>query len=282
MPELVEKGYLYIAQPPLYKVARGKSSVYLKDEAAMENYLIEQGIEDVILTLESGEQMSGSDLLDLINQARKCRDLIDAVARQHAKAVVEQVAIAGALSEEVLNDPVLGPQAADFVARRLDGMASETERGWRGEILPDFSLRFTREVRGVTEVQSVDSHLIHSAEARQLNAMKQTLQDTYSKAARLNYKDKDQTINSPMELLNAVLAIGKRGLTMQRYKGLGEMNPDQLWETTLDTGARTLLQVKVNHGDEADEVFSTLMGDVVEPRRDFIQKNALNVRVLDA
>jgi len=281
MPELVEKGYLYIAQPPLYKVSRGKSSVYLKDEAAMEDYLIEQGIEDVVLTLANGEQRIGKDLLLLINKARICRDLIDAIARPTTISVLEQVAIAGALSEDVLNDPQKGPEAADFVAKRLDAMSSETERGWSGEILPDFSIKFSREVRGVTENLHIDSNLIHSSQADRLNEMREELGEVYGTASTFAYKDSTQVINSPLELLNAVLTIGKKGLSMQRYKGLGEMNPDQLWETTLDSDARTLLQVKVNHGDEADEVFSTLMGDVVEPRRDFIQQNALKVRTLD-
>ncbi len=281
MPELIEKGYLYIAQPPLYKVARGKSSVYLKDETAMEEYLIEQGLEDAVLTLASGEQRSGQDLLQLVNNARHCRDLINNIARQHTKAILEQVAIAGALNDELLSDPEKGPKAAAFVAERLDAMSSETERGWVGEILPDFSLKFSREVRGVTEVQLVDTNMIHSSEGNRLDQMKDQLQETYVKQCSFTYKDKTQKINSPVELLDAVLAIGRKGLSMQRYKGLGEMNPEQLWETTLDSEARTLLQVKVNHGDEADEVFSTLMGDVVEPRRDFIQSNALKVRVLD-
>jgi DNA gyrase subunit B len=198
------------------------------------------------------------------------------------RAVVEQVAIAGALSDDVLSDAARGPEAAAFVARRLDAISSETERGWKGEILPDFSLKFSREVRGVTEVQLVDSNLIHSAEARQLNAMKEELQAIYTKPSVFIHKDKRQTINSPLDLMEAVTTLGKRGLTIQRYKGLGEMNPEQLWETTLDHEARTLLQVKINHGDEADEVFSTLMGDVVEPRRNFIQDNALKVSFLDA
>jgi len=282
MPELIEKGYLYIAQPPLYRVARGKSSVYLKDETAMEEYLIEQGMEDVVLTLDNGEQRSGQDLLALINNARHFRDLIDAISRQHTKPVLEQVAIAGALNDAVLSDSQKGPEAANFVAKRLDAMSSETERGWRGEILADFSLRFARDVRGVTEVQHIDSNLINSSEAAALDNLKEELQEIYAKSASFAHKDQVQTINSPLELLDAVLTIGRKGLTMQRYKGLGEMNPEQLWETTLDSEARTLLQVKVNHGDEADEVFSTLMGDVVEPRRDFIQQNALKVRVLDA
>ncbi|MCR9212769.1 MAG: DNA topoisomerase (ATP-hydrolyzing) subunit B [Proteobacteria bacterium] len=281
MRELIEKGYLYIAQPPLYKVTRGKSSVYLKDQQAMDDYLIEQGIEDVVLELASGEQRTGPDLLELITRARQARDLIDAIARVHNRPVVEQVAIAGALSDEVLRDPVRGPEAAEFVANRLDAISSETERGWVGEILPDFSLKFSREVRGVTEVQLVDSNLIHSAEARQLDMMKDELASIYSTPSTFIHKDKRDTINSPLELMEAVLSLGKRGLTMQRYKGLGEMNPDQLWETTLDSEARTLLQVKINHGDEADEVFSTLMGDVVEPRRNFIQDNALKVKFLD-
>ena len=282
MPEIIEKGYLYIAQPPLYRVARGKSSVYLKDEAAMEEYLIQQGLDESVLTLANGEQRSGQDLLELIQRARQCRDLVDSIARQHTKGVVEQVAIAGALNDQLLGDPVEGPKAAAFVAARLDFMSSETERGWVGEILPDFSLKFSRVVRGVTEVQLVDSNMIYSSEAQRLDAMKEELQEVYVKQCTFMNKDKTQVINSPLELLEAVLTIGRKGLSMQRYKGLGEMNPDQLWETTLDSEARTLLQVKVNHGDEADEVFSTLMGDVVEPRRDFIQKNALKVRVLDA
>ncbi|MAL79227.1 MAG: DNA topoisomerase (ATP-hydrolyzing) subunit B [Sneathiella sp.] len=282
MPELVERGYLYIAQPPLYKVTKGKSSVYLKDQKAMDDYLIDQGMEEVVLELASGEQRSGEDLRALVGRARQARDLIDAIARVQNRAVVEQVAIAGALSDDVLSDAARGPEAAAFVARRLDAISSETERGWKGEILPDFSLKFSREVRGVTEVQLVDSNLIHSAEARQLNAMKEELQAIYTKPSVFIHKDKRQTINSPLDLMEAVTTLGKRGLTIQRYKGLGEMNPEQLWETTLDHEARTLLQVKINHGDEADEVFSTLMGDVVEPRRNFIQDNALKVSFLDA
>ena len=159
MPELIEKGYLYIAQPPLYKVARGKSSVYLKDETAMEEYLIEQGLEDAVLTLANGEQRSGQDLLQLVNDARHCRDLINNIARQHTKAVLEQVAIAGALNDELLSDADKGPKAAAFVAERLDAMSSETERGWVGEILPDFSLKFSREVRGVTGSTDPPDHL---------------------------------------------------------------------------------------------------------------------------
>ena len=282
MPELVEKGYLYIAQPPLYKVTKGKSSVYLKDQKAMDDYLIEQGMEDVILELASGEQRGGEDLRSLVNSARQARDLIDAIARVQNRAVVEQVAIAGALNDEVLSDPVRGPEAAAFIARRLDAISSETERGWTGEVLPDFGLKFSREVRGVTEVRIVDSNLINSAEARQLDLMKDELRAIYAQSSVFIHKDKREIINSPLDLMEAVTNLGKRGLTIQRYKGLGEMNPEQLWETTLDPEARTLLQVRINHGDEADEVFATLMGDVVEPRRNFIQDNALNVSFLDA
>ncbi len=281
MPELVEKGYLYIAQPPLYKVTKGKSSVYLKDQQAMDDYLIDQGMEEVVLELASGEQRSGEDLRALVARARQARNLIEAIARLQNRAVVEQVAIAGALNDEVLSDPVRGPEAAKFVAERLDGISSETERGWTGEVLPDFSLKFSREVRGVTEVQMVDNNLIHSAEARQLDLMKEELHTIYAQPSVFIHKDKRQVIYSPLELMESVTNLGKRGLAIQRYKGLGEMNPEQLWETTLDHEARTLLQVRINHGDEADEVFSTLMGDVVEPRRNFIQDNALKVSFLD-
>ena len=282
MPELVERGYLYIAQPPLYKVTKGKSSVYLKDQKAMDDYLIDQGMEEVILELASGEQRNGEDLRAMVSRARQARDLIESIARIQNRPVVEQVAIVGALSDELLSDSVRGPEAVATVAKRLDAISSETERGWTGEILPDFSLKFSREVRGVTEVQIVDSNLIHSAEARQLDSMKDELQTIYAQSSVFIHKDKRLTINSPIDLMEAITTLGKRGLSIQRYKGLGEMNPEQLWETTLDHEARTLLQVKINHGDEADEVFSTLMGDVVEPRRIFIQDNALKVSFLDA
>jgi len=282
MREIIEGGYLYIAQPPLYKVSRGKSERYVKDEASLEDYLIDGGLEDAVLTLHTGEQRAGADLRALVDHARRCRSVLDAVSQKYDRDVVEQTAIAGALSPAVLSDPEQAVPAAQYVAKRLDQLSPPIERGWLGEPTPDGGLKFTRVLRGVTEVQAIDGPLIRSAEARKLDEQANELQEAYLKRAVLTRKDEEHEVRSPTQLLNLVLGFGRKGLAIQRYKGLGEMNPNQLWETTLDPGARTLLQVKVSHADEADEMFSTLMGDVVEPRREFIQANALNVANLDA
>ena len=281
MPELIERGHLFIAQPPLYKAARGKSERYLKDERELENNLVEEGIKDAVLTLSSGESMAGADLAHLIERARAARVALENFPRHYPRFVLEQAAIAGALNPEMLSDPEKAKDAAAYIARRLDSMSEETERGWRGEPTPDGGLKFRREVRGVTETIAIDGALIGSADARKLDRMAAELQTTYLKASGLARKDDMREIRAPTQLLDAILEWGRRGLSLQRYKGLGEMNPNQLWETTLDENARTLLQVKVEHADEADDLFAKLMGDVVEPRREFIQDNALNVVNLD-
>ena len=201
--------------------------------------------------------------------------------RVTSQAVIEQAAIAGALNPDILADTEKGLGAADYIARRLDAVSPPLERGWTGEPTADGGLAFTRRLRGVTERHVIDGPLIKSAEARKLDALAIELQTVYMKTGTFVVKDKETQISSPTELFAAVLEAGRKGVTIQRYKGLGEMNPDQLWETTLDPEARTLLQVKINHADEADEIFSTLMGDVVEPRREFIQENALKVANLD-
>jgi len=281
MQPIIEAGYLYIAQPPLYKVKRGASEVYLKDEAALEEYLVQAGLEDAVLVSHDGSQRSGSDLRALVDDARTCRQLLQSLARRYAQRVVEQTAIAGALNPDVLADPTQARAAADYVARRLNVLAVENERNWTGEPTEDGGLRFTRRVRGVTESHVIDGPLIRSAEARKLDRLAPQLQAVYGHPARFRRKDAESLVQSPTSLLETVLALGKKGLTMQRYKGLGEMNPQQLWETTLDRNVRALLQVKVGQADDADGVFATLMGDIVEPRRDFIQSNALNVANLD-
>ncbi len=193
-----------------------------------------------------------------------------AQARQRTAAVSEQK-LPGELAR----------QAAEYIVRRLDFVSTPLERGWSGEPTPDGGLAFTRRLRGVQERHVIDGPLMKSAEARKLDVLADELQAIYQRPGTLVAKDKETPISAPTELFAAVLEAGRRGVTIQRYKGLGEMNPDQLWETTLDPEARTLLQVRVNHADEADEIFSTLMGDVVEPRRDFIQDNALKVANLD-
>jgi DNA gyrase subunit B len=282
MPELIEKGHLYIAQPPLFRVARGKAERYLKDQRALDGYLIEAGIDGVVLRLGDGQQIGAEDLRRLVDQANTARGLMQPLIKKVGNtAVVEQAAIAGALNPEIIPDQGRAAEAAHYIGRRLDSLSPSEERGWVGAAEPDGGLAFTRRLRGVSTSHVIDGPLIRSAESHRLDAMAGDLQQVYGKHATLVAKDKETVISGPLGLIEAVTDLGRRGLTQQRYKGLGEMNPEQLWVTTLDPEARTLLQVRVSHVDEAEEVFSTLMGDVVEPRRDFIQQNALSVANLD-
>ncbi len=281
MHDLIAKGYLYIAQPPLYRASRGKSEVYLKDDRALDDYLEENGLVEAVLTLHDGRQMAGPQLRELVEEARHVKGLINAITRRVPHRVLEQVAIAGAFAPYVLDDPTRAGEAAAYLARRIDALEVPTERGWQGRASEGGGLVFTRTLRGVTEVHVVDAALIRSAEARKLDEMAERLQGNYVKHAEFASKDKKTRVTGPIGLFEAVLEAGRKGVTIQRYKGLGEMNPEQLWHTTLDPEARALLQVKMQHMDEADQVFSTLMGDVVEPRRDFITKNALKVANLD-
>jgi DNA gyrase subunit B len=279
MPDLIEAGHLYIAQPPLYKVARGKSEVYLKDQAALEDYLVQTGIEGATLRLGTGEDITGADLARVVEEARAVRRILQAFPTLYPAHIIEQAAIAGALVAGRVDADAQG--VADRVAARLDQIAVEYERGWRGRPTQDHGLRFSRVLRGVEEVRTLDGPVLRSGEARRLAGHTAALEAVYGLPARLSRKDRDLPIHGPVQLLQAVLAEGEKGLSLQRYKGLGEMNPEQLWETTLDPEARTLLQVKVEDLAEADDIFTKLMGDVVEPRREFIQTNALSVEHLD-
>ncbi len=279
MPELIEGGYLYIAQPPLYKVVRGKSEVYLKDQAAMDEYLIEQGIDGAMLRQGNGEEISGADLRRVIEDARQLKRVLDAFPTHYPRHILEQAAIAGAFAPGAVTEDLQG--VADKVATRLNLIALEWERGWQGRITQDHGIRLARILRGVEEVRTLDGGLLRSGESRRTGTFTQALQDVYDLPATLVRRDRNQAIHGPLDLLAAILEEGERGLSYQRYKGLGEMNPEQLWETTLDPDARTLLQVKVDDLAEADDLFTKLMGDVVEPRRLFIQDNALNVENLD-
>lgn len=281
MPELIERGYLYIAQPPLYKVTKGKSSQYLKDERTFENFLIEGGLEEASLELTNGEVRTGPDLKAVITTALKIKTLLSGIHSRYNKDVVEQAAIAGALNAEMMNDPAQAAEAAAYVAKRLDIISDETERGWEGKVGEDGGLLFERMVRGVKEAANIDMALIGSADARRLDGFAAELQEIYGKPPVFRRKDFFFNVSGPLALLEQVFETGRKGLALQRYKGLGEMNPDQLWETTLDPDARSLLQVKVNEAAEADDLFTRLMGEEVEPRRDFIQTNALNVANLD-
>ena len=281
MPDLIERGYLYIAQPPLYRAKRGQSEVYLKDDRALEEYLIDGGLSDAVLRLASGGQIGGADLRALTEQARAVKTLLGPLTRRVPMKVVEQAAIAGALDATLLADAVRGPQAAETVAQRMDALESHLERGWKGHWVEGDGFSFARTLRGVTETHTLDSAIIRSAEARKLHEMAGTLRETFQDPAALIAKDRETSLAGPVALVTAIMEQGRKGIAIQRYKGLGEMNPEQLWETTLDPQARSLLQVRVHQADEAEQVFSTLMGDVVEPRREFIQTNALKVSNLD-
>ncbi|RDL49518.1 DNA gyrase subunit B [Ensifer sp. M14] len=281
MPELIERGHLYIAQPPLYKVTRGKSAQYLKNEQALEDYLISMGLEEATLQLASGEVRAGQDLREVINDALRLRNLTDGLHSRYNRSIVEQAAIAGALNVELNGQREQYEQVAIEVARRLDVIAEETERGWTGTVTAEGGLKLERMVRGVKEVAIVDIALIGSSDARHIDQLTSKLKEIYSAPPVLRRRDGAQDISGPRALLDAIFAAGRKGLSMQRYKGLGEMNAEQLWETTLDPNVRSLLQVRVNDATDADGLFSRLMGDEVEPRRDFIQENALNVANLD-
>ncbi|MBS0268046.1 MAG: DNA topoisomerase (ATP-hydrolyzing) subunit B [Proteobacteria bacterium] len=282
MPELVDKGHVYIAQPPLYKVEKGRSQSYLKDQRALEDYLIDQGLVDAVLVGGDGTERAGRELREIVEQARQIAGGINGLHSRYNRDVVEQGAIGGVFDASILSTPdaAKAEAIATRIAQRLDSIAEEMETGWEGRYGNDGYV-FKREVRGVTEVHMLDRALLGSLDARRLNERHDHLVEIYDTPAKLKRKDKTEIITGPRSLLDAVYDVGRKGLDLQRYKGLGEMNPEQLWETTLDPDARTILQVKVGDLAEADEIFAKLMGDIVEPRREFIQENALNVSNLD-
>ena len=279
MREIIDRGHLFIAQPPLYKIARGKSEQYLKDERALEDYLIDTGLEDAVLKLHTGETRAGADLRMLVDDARSIRNILRGLHSRYRRFVVEQAAISGVLDQRIFGDAEKAAAAAPYIARRLDALADETERGWQGAYVTGTGFTFTRTLRGVKEVAVVDQALLSSAEARKLDEHAATLQEIYQRPASLCRKDDVIPIHGPVGLIEAVMAAGRKGVTLQRYKGLGEMNPEQLWQTTLDANARSLLQVTVKEIDEADNLFTTLMGETVDDRKAFIQDNALTASV---
>ncbi|MBQ9235783.1 MAG: DNA topoisomerase (ATP-hydrolyzing) subunit B [Alphaproteobacteria bacterium] len=281
MPELIERGYVYIAQPPLYKVKKGNSVLYIKNEREMDDYLIRGGCDDATLVLRSGEQIAGADLVDLVAKNRKARGLIANLSKNVPERIVEQMAIFGLFAPEFLSSSNTQPQL-DKLAARLDELEAEYDRGWKASMQDDGTLKFERTLRGVTEKHIIGKNILEMQEVEALNSLHNVLADTFSEVSTLVSKQGiELKISGPVTFVDAIMAAGKKGITIQRYKGLGEMNPEQLWETTLDPEARSLLQVHIDHMEEADETFATLMGDVVEPRKEFIQENALNVVNLD-
>jgi DNA gyrase subunit B len=270
MPDVIERGYLYIAQPPLYRVSKGKSSRYLKDDAEMEIFLVDEGLDGAQLELASGERIAGADLAALAQTSRQAKANIERLSSRAPAFAIEQAALGGLLGN---SDDVAE------TARRLDLYAEEGDGAWAGEAAHGGGYQFKRVKRGVTEHIVLDGQTLHSADARRLAERAPKLSETFSAPAVFRRRDRSHTVRGPLDLVAAIYESGRRGLAVQRYKGLGEMNPDQLWETTLDHNARTLLQVKVAHADDADDMFTRLMGDLVEPRREFIQENALDAAV---
>jgi DNA gyrase subunit B len=281
MRALIDRGHIYIAQPPLYKVKRGSSEQYLKDERALEDYLIDGGVDDATYTAASGSAHTGADLLEIVREARDIVHQIEGFNTHYSREMLEQAAIAGGLDPEAMADPSRAAQIGRRVAERLDRISDEVERGWVGEPDGQGGLVVTRVVRGVTERHELDANLLASADARKMRQLIDRAGDAFAGVGRLVRKDASSEVFGPSSLFRIISAAGRKGISLQRYKGLGEMNPEQLWETTLDPNIRTLLKVEIKDSDDHDRLFSELMGDLVEPRREFIQNNALNVANLD-
>ncbi|MDC1406954.1 DNA topoisomerase (ATP-hydrolyzing) subunit B [Candidatus Puniceispirillum sp.] len=281
MRPLIEKGYLYIAQPPLFRAKRGQSEVYLKDQRELDIYLMDAGLKDAVLITADGNQMAGADLVDVANLAVATSRLIETVGRQLGnRDVIEQAAIAGLINPAMLDDA----KAAEELANRLEAKADSLEKGWSSMIDQTDNgpaIVVQRRLRGITERHVIDWRIVATGEARRLDEAASHLQAIYGKPASLRYANQQITINGPSELSQLIFQTGRKGAQISRYKGLGEMNPSQLWETTLDPEQRILLQVTIEQEDEADNAFSTLMGEAVEERRNFIQENALRVANLD-
>jgi len=279
MPELIEKGYLYVAQPPLYRMRRGSKVVYLKDDRDLQNYLIDSAMDGTVLKKSNGEQRAGNDLKDIIEKSAEFVNQINALTRRAPSQIVQAAALVGALKEESLGDET----KAKEVAQSLNESINDPVLGcWEGSVNEEGEFILTRILRGVTETLTLDKGTLSTPEASKINSIIEQLGDVFEGKVLLETKNGTIAVDTPTMLFDAIMEAGRKGVTIQRFKGLGEMNPDQLWETTLNPDNRTLLQVKIGDVDEAEEVFSTLMGGVVEPRREFIQENALKVSNLDA
>ena len=279
MQDLIKAGYLYIAQPPLYKVNKGKSEVYLKDDLALQNYLIDMGIEDSTLNINNGTIVAGPDLQRVVILTKKIKKIIESFPSNIPSFIFEQVAMAGALSKEILENDTINVE--NNISKRLDEISSEYEKGWFCKYTKEKILEIGRTLRGVKNIYLLENNIFLQKEASLLNSLSKEMLEVFDKEVIFTKKEKSFKLHSPSELLNLILKQGEKGLSLQRYKGLGEMNADQLWETTLDPDSRSLLQVKIEQSAEEGTTFSDLMGDDVEPRRIFIQEQALNVSNLD-
>ncbi len=285
MPAMLERGYIYIAQPPLYKVKRGNSSeVYLKDDDALESYLLDAAVDEIMYVDPSGAERAGNDFRELIAKARQIRSGFAGLnQRINNRHLTEQAAASGVFDSSALLDVAKGEKAAQNLADRLNALASRNEKGWTVIFTEGQGYEIKRVLRGVSESTMITSDSIRSADAVRVQALIGWMDENFATAGKLQAKGKDLgVVRGAWSFYDAIMEYARKGLQISRYKGLGEMNPEQLWETTLDPNVRTLLQVKVDDAIEANDIFSTLMGDVVEPRRDFIQQNALKVTNIDA
>jgi DNA gyrase subunit B len=278
MPDIIDAGHLYIAQPPLYRVKRGNMERYLKNEAQMDEFLIASGLEDARLVAADGKVHEGEELAGLVEVARRATSLIHALERRLPAELVEAAVLAGALTEDALTEQAAGQGFAGRIAERLNAGDGDS---WSGARADDGTLVFVRQRGERRDRFRLDPQVARSPEGRRLNSAIAGLRDAFAGPATLQRKGQESVLTGPLALVETLTGLGRKGLSVQRYKGLGEMNPEQLWQTTLNPEVRTLYQVKVEHVDEANEIFATLMGDVVEPRREFIQDNALKVVNLD-
>ena len=285
MPEIIEKGYLYIAQPPLYKVKKGsKSEIYLKDDDELEDYLINASVNDLIFKESNGTSRAGNDLHDLVNKTRNFKKSFESLNRKVRNSkVLEQVILSGAFDNTIFDDNNKASKYCEEISRRLDIMENSHEKGWKATFTEGDGYEIKRVLRGITDIVNIPTDAIGCPDGRRVYNSKEWMDESFNGNGELRTNDTlFRNIKGPVEFFDAVIEFGRKGLSFQRYKGLGEMNPDQLWETTLDPEARTLLQVEVDDAADANDTFATLMGDVVEPRRLFIQENALKVSNLDA
>ena len=283
MKVLIDEGFLYIAQPPLYRIKKGKTNLYLKDDNELENFIIEDVINNSVLNLSNGEQISGQDLFEIYKKSLSISKFLDLVCDNNSGLykVLEQAAISGILNNKTFNSQKKINESIDYVVKRLNFLENEFEKGWTAKTDKKHNLIFSRLIRDVNEKFTIYSEDINLLKYDGIDKMANFLQDIFLTSPELKWNDEAFKFSGPSELAEKMINIGKKGLIFQRYKGLGEMNPDQLWETTLDPQYRSLLRVSVEQAHDASEVFSDLMGDDVEKRKEFIQNNAKKVANLD-
>jgi DNA gyrase subunit B len=282
MPEVIRNGYMYIAQPPLYKAKRGNAGeVYLKDDIGLENYLMDSALAEIVLQQDGGAARSGNDLRDVLGKSRTLKRAMESIAKRVGRLdIVEQAAIAGGFDDAIFTDKAVADKACKAIAEKMDAISKANEKGWEAEFSAESGYEISRIMRGVKGSYQIKPEMIRHPDARRMHSNLEWLQENFGGRATLMAGDKTLgEVEGPVALYEMVQNVGRKGISIQRYKGLGEMNPEQLWETTLDPEARTLLQVRVEDAEKANDLFSTLMGDVVEPRREFIQTNALSANV---